>query len=83
MSEWYEEHPEVANLLHHIQDEGLYEEMSNGYIKHEDFLGKSKYAHLMGIIRELELIHNKFSHLEERLFAEMNRFLPEEEYLCQ
>lgn len=77
--EWHEEYPEIADLLHHIQDEGLYEEMANGYISADLIPSVSQYAHLRGLLAELERIQKEYRQWESHLYMEMNRFLPEEE----
>lgn len=81
MSEWYDEHPEIANLLHHIQDEGTFEEIGNGYIKSEDFKDSEEYRDVFIALSELEAIHTSFQNWEQSLFSAMNKFLPPEEKL--
>lgn len=75
------EQPDIAQLLYCFESEGLFEAMSDGYAKAKDFEGSSKYAHLCGLLRELEKIHTEFKQWEGHLIQEMNRFIPEEDRL--
>lgn len=81
MTEWQMEQPDIAQLLYCFESEGLFEAMSNGYARSSNFEGPSKYAHLCGILLELEDVHAEFKRWEGHLIKEMNRFIPEEDRL--
>lgn len=79
--EWYDKYPTIAEILGHIQDEGLFEEMTNGYVDADKIPDVSEYARIKEILSELRKSHDEFTQWEEHLYKEMNKFLPEEERL--
>lgn len=81
MTEWYDNHPKIANLISHIQDEGTFEEIGNGYIKAGDFKDHGLYEEIFEALSRLDEIHTAFVNQEGVLFEAVNKFLPKDERL--